>query len=171
MNIARLAKSTRGMAFGVHRPSSFAGSTSDKEDGVKGFWYTKRVTLGNQRGLSLVELILATAIIGILSAIAVPLYAKKPIITRAAHEKVVADHGPVRGTTERTAPSADALGNVDERRATIAPASAPSPSRTHTSANAQERVDVWGPRTSRASSGSSFAVSGSTWRTSIQGKW
>ena len=117
--------------------------------------YTHRVAISNDR----------------LGAIAVPLYAKKPIITRAAHEKVVADHGPVRGTTERTAPSADALGNVDERRATISPASAPSPSRTHTSANAQERVDVWGPRTSRASSGSSFAVSGSTWRTSIQGKW
>ncbi len=97
MNIARLAKSTRGMAFGVHRPSSFAGSTSDKEDGVKGFWYTKRVTLGNQRGLSLVELILATAIIGILSAIAVPLYAKKHIITWAVHEKVRAQQSPPPG--------------------------------------------------------------------------
>src|SRR6267143_4088903 len=86
------------MAFGVHRPSSFARSTSNKEDAVKEFWYTKRVTLGNQRGLTLIELILATTIIAILSAIDVPLYAKRHTITRAAHEKVAADHGPIRGT-------------------------------------------------------------------------
>ena len=49
-------------------------------------------------GLSLIKLILATTIIAILSAIAVPLYAKRHTITRAAHEKVAADHGPIRGT-------------------------------------------------------------------------
>jgi len=60
-------------------------------------WYTKRVTLGNQRRFSLVELMLATAIIGILSAIAVPLYAKKHIITWAVHEKVRAQQSPPPG--------------------------------------------------------------------------
>jgi len=43
------------------------------------------MTLRNERGLSLVESMLATTMIAILSAIAVPLYAKKVTILSAAH--------------------------------------------------------------------------------------
>ena len=61
------------------------------------FCYTKRVMLGNQHRFSLVELILATVIIGMLSTIAVPLYAKKDITTWAGHEKVTAQQPPSPG--------------------------------------------------------------------------
>ncbi len=93
---AHVGSETLRMAFGVHRPSRIAHLDRTMKT-VRRFWYTKRVTLGNQRRFSLVELMLATAIIGILSAIVVPLYAKKHIITWAAPQKVTAQQPPPPG--------------------------------------------------------------------------
>src|SRR5262249_1107324 len=81
------------MAFGVHGLSRTA-ALALKEDCMLRCWRTRRVTLGNERGLSLVELMLATTMIAILSAIAVPLYAKKLSLISVAHEKVMVQQSP-----------------------------------------------------------------------------